>query len=184
MKSVYILLTKTNTIPARIIRKVNGDTYSHASLALDKELTELYSFARRNIRFPLIAGFIREDIDVGIFARNGDAPCALYELEINDDTYEAIQSRIKDMLNNYDAYKYNILGLLLYNFGIPIERRYHFVCSQFVAHILYTNGALKFPKKINLIRPADFCDLPELHEVYKGRLRNVKSHFLSSSRIT
>ena len=163
-------------MPARIIRRIIGDTYSHASLALDKDLNELYSFARRNLRFPMIAGFIHENINTGIFAQNEDAQCILYELEIDDEIYESIKSQIKDMINHYDTYKYNFIGLVLNNFGIPIERRYHFVCSQFVAYMLGTNGALKFPKEINLIRPADFCELPELNEVYKGKLRYVRSH--------
>lgn len=184
MKSVYILLTRTNTIPARLIHVITGDAYTHASIALDKDLNELYSFARRNMHIPLIAGLIHEDINTGVFAKNQDAPCALYEIQVSDDVYESIKSKVEYMMRNYDLYRYNFLGLAMNFFGIAYERQYHFVCSQFVAHLLEKCGAVNLHKNINLIKPADFCNLPGVNEVYKGRLRYVKLYSLQQDLIS
>ena len=174
MKSVYVLLTRTNTVPARLIHVITGDDYTHASISLDKDLNGLYSFARRNIHIPLIAGLIHENIHTGIFAQNLDAPCVLYEIKVSDDIYGDIKSGIEHMMRHYDLYRYNFIGLAMNFFGIPYGRKHHFLCSQFVAHILEKYGALSFDKNVNLIKPVDFCNLPELNEVYRGSLRYVK----------
>ena len=174
MKKIYILLTRTKTVIARLIHGVTGDMYTHASIALDGELNELYSFARRNLYLPLISGFIREDIYSGVFARNPDAPCALYEYKVSDEEYAALKTHIKDMADHFGMYKYNIVGLAAGIFGIPCERKHHFTCSQFVAHILKEHCSVKFNKNINLVKPADFSDIPEFNEIYSGKLKYVK----------
>jgi hypothetical protein len=180
MKSIYVLLTRTNTVPARLIHAITGDDYTHASISLDKDLNDLYSFARRSMRMPLIAGLIHENIYTGIFAQNLDAPCVLYEIRVHDTVYDSIKSAIERMMQDYDLYRYNFLGLAMNFFGIPYGRKYHFLCSQFVAHILDKYGALRFNKNINLIKPADFCNLPDLNEIYRGRLRYVKLYSLQN----
>lgn len=184
MKSVYVLLTRTNTVPARLIHIITGDAYTHASIAFDKDLNELYSFARRSIRIPLIAGLIHEDIYTGIFAKNLDAPCVLYEIKVTETVYEAMKLKIEYMMAHYDLYRYNFIGLAMCFFGIPYARRYHFLCSQFVAYILVKYGALNFNKNINLIKPADFCNFTELNEVYRGKLRYIKLYSMQQEIIS
>ena len=44
---LYVVLTRTNTIISRLIHLFTQDEYTHAALALDRELTEMYSFARQ-----------------------------------------------------------------------------------------------------------------------------------------
>ena len=48
MKKVYIVLTQTGTILSRAVKLYTGKQYNHASIALDEELEELYSFGRVN----------------------------------------------------------------------------------------------------------------------------------------
>ena len=48
MKEIYLILTYTGTIPSKMIKMYTKYTYSHVSLSLDKDLSEMYSFARRN----------------------------------------------------------------------------------------------------------------------------------------
>ena len=47
MKNIYILLTRSQTIVSRLVHLSTGDTYTHASIAWDDELTTLCGFARR-----------------------------------------------------------------------------------------------------------------------------------------
>ena len=62
MPTIYILLTNTRTAFSRLIGWSTGETYTHVAIALDRELRKVYSFARRNPRFLLPAGLVREDV--------------------------------------------------------------------------------------------------------------------------
>ena len=59
MKYVYVFLTRTGTKIANIIVMVTGDRFAHASISLDRELTQMYSFGRRRVTNPLYGGFIK-----------------------------------------------------------------------------------------------------------------------------
>lgn len=48
-KHIYIVLTRTNTLISRIIRLFMNDEYTHAAIALDKELNNMYSFGRKYV---------------------------------------------------------------------------------------------------------------------------------------
>ena len=47
--SVYIVLSKTQTLPSRVIKLWTREPYAHTSLAMDVELKEMYSFARKHL---------------------------------------------------------------------------------------------------------------------------------------
>ena len=51
---IYVLLSRTHTMPARLIRLFTGEPYSHTSIALDIELKSLYSFARKHIHLTAV----------------------------------------------------------------------------------------------------------------------------------
>lgn len=170
MKSVYILLTKTKTLFARCIHVITGDEFTHSSIALDLDLNRLYSFGRRYYYMPLLAGLVRENIHTGVFGRNKYAPCAVLELDVTDEIYDRIEKRMNDMLDNYDCWHYNILGLATCPLGIPYRRSRHFLCSQFVADVLSEAGALDMPCDISLMRPVDFLQLEQLQPIYRGKL--------------
>jgi inositol transport system substrate-binding protein len=174
MKSVYLLLTRTNTVSARIIRKLTRNFYSHVSISLDEGCNSFYSFARRNYYLPFIAGLITEDVESGIFGKYADTVCTLYELKTDDETYDKINEKITEMMMDYDRYRFNIIGLFACYFGISYKRRHHFFCSQFVACLLRDTEAVELPKDANLIKPVDFCKLPELTELYRGKLKHLK----------
>ena len=68
MPCVYILLTRTDTLFARLLHGLGKHRYTHASLALDRDLGRLYSFARRYEPFMLPGGFIRRTSTPGCSA--------------------------------------------------------------------------------------------------------------------
>ena len=49
-KKVYILLSKTKTVPSNLIKLMTREPYCHTSLALDISLDEMYSFARKGLK--------------------------------------------------------------------------------------------------------------------------------------
>lgn len=56
--SVYIVLSKTQTLPSRVIKLWTREPYAHTSLAMDVELKEMYSFARKHLYNPFDCGFL------------------------------------------------------------------------------------------------------------------------------
>ena len=46
-KKIYIVLTRTNTILSRLIGFIEDDEYTHASISLDRGLSQMYSFGRK-----------------------------------------------------------------------------------------------------------------------------------------
>lgn len=60
MKHIYILLTKTKSVPSRIIGLFTRATYTHVAIAFDDEPEIFYSFSRLRERFPLPGGLTTE----------------------------------------------------------------------------------------------------------------------------
>lgn len=170
MKAVYLLLTRTRTVLSRVIHASTGDAYTHISIALDRDLTRLYSFGRRQAWMPLPAGLVQESVHAGVFSRNGRSPCLLLEMAVTDAQHDALHGRIAAMLDAKDRYRYSLLGILLLKLDLAHERHRHMFCSQFVASLMQLTGTLRMPKPPSLMRPADFVGLPGLKRCYEGPL--------------
>ena len=112
MKNIYILLTRSDTIVSRAILFCTGADYTHASLAYDGELNCLSSFARRDPRFALPAGLVRENICEGFYALHDGIPCMLLSLTVSDEAHRRIAERVESMLSVREEYGYSLLGLL------------------------------------------------------------------------
>ena len=169
-KTVYIVLSATPTIPARIIRLLSGHVYSHVSITSDRSLGELYSFCRRYKYFPFPGGFVEEN-KVGVFNLFSKIPCEIYKFEMTDEESERFYKLMSDFKNNQRRYSYSFIGLLAMMFGIPLKRKRHFVCSQFVAYVLEESGITLFEKDVALIRPEDFVGMDGAKLVFKGNLK-------------
>lgn len=180
MKYIYILLTRTTSVPSRLIGRFTGEPFTHVSLSFDGGLTVLYSFARRYTRLPLPAGLTEERLDRGFYGTQGNIPCALLRLEVTDHIYYRARTKVLHMLQCRKDYTYSILGLLFCSLHIPLEFRNRYFCSQFVGKILSDSGALALPKPASLLHPSDFYDLDCLHVLYCGGLRNLRDLVLSA----
>ena len=178
MKPIYIILTKSRSLPSRLISRFTGDRYTHASLAFDDDLGSLYSFARRYASLPLPAGLVVEHLDRGFYRTQRGIPCEILRVIVPERVYYAARYKVRDMLCRAKEYRYSILGLILCRHGIAANLRGRFFCSQFVAQVLSDAGALCLPKPPSLMRPADFAD-PLLWYgngiecVYRGKLDSL-----------
>ena len=162
-KTIYILLTKSDSILSRIIHFITMDSYTHVSIAFDENLEQLYSSSRKNGRTVLPAGPCMEQISCGYYRKHASRiPCLLYELQV--------KREVQRIMENSEEYHYNIFGLLLCQFNIPYHRKRHYFCSQFVSEVLDKSGALKLPKDTSLMKPSDYMCLPELSYRFQGRL--------------
>lgn len=171
-RKIYVVLTQTGTCFSRAIKLYTKYNYNHTSIGLDKELKELYSFGRRKIYLPLHAGFVREQIDGGIFKLYKRTTCRVYEVNVTEEEYNQVKEIIDRFESEYDRYKYNFLGILAIMLHIPYQRRYHFVCSQFVAYVLKEGKIVDFDKHVSLVKPEDFDTLEKGQVVYSGLLSN------------
>jgi len=171
---IYILLSRTHTIPARLIRMFTGAAYSHSSIAMDVELKELYSFARRRIYNPFNAGFVDEDIESGIFGRDKNVYCCVYALPVTDRQYKIVRDELKHFIRNRDLYDYNFKGLVGVLFGKNVARDNNYFCSQFVSYILSRGGIELFEKEHGLVQPCDFHQQLEKQKIYEGKLTEYR----------
>ena len=180
MKPIYIILTKSRSLPSRLIAFCTGDRYTHAALAFDDDFASLYSFARRYASLPLPAGLVEEHLDRGFYRTQRGIPCEILRVMVPEQVYYAAKYRVRDMLCRAEDYRYSVLGLILCRLGIPADRRDRYFCSQFVAQVLSDAGALRLPKPPSLMRPADFAD-PGLFPwgriecVFSGRLDSLRA---------
>ena len=174
MKNIYILLSRTGTIPSKTIHAIKGGDYTHSSITLTPQTEEMYSFARRKINNFFKCGFVIENIHAQVFAQYPDCACAVYAIAISDIAYEKIQAKITEFKKNYDKAKYNFLGLFLLAFNIPLTRKWHYTCSQFVATLLELTEEIKLPKRPCLMLPCDFMNIKEARIIYRDKLCNCK----------
>ena len=174
MKKIYLLFSRTGTIPSRLIHGFLGGKFTHISIALTPDTDKFYSFARRTLHNPFNAGFYIESIHTHVFAKYPDCNCAVYSLEIDDESYEKLQKMIDDFVLNKELFDYNFLGLLPAKLGIKTSRRYHFTCSQFVATVLQKVRSIELPKHPSLMMPNDFLKISGIKSVYSGKIKNCK----------
>jgi len=165
---VYVLLTDTGTLFSRTIRFFTRDALNHVSIAFDKELNDVYSFGRKSQSNPFFAGFVKEDLRGVLFQHT---MCSLYKCTVSPAAYKDIRNRIKQMEQNSDLYKYNLLGMMCVAFKIQLERERAYFCSQFVASIFKENGVNIFDKPPLFVKPGDFQHTTKLELLYHGKLR-------------
>jgi len=180
MKEIKIVLTQTNTIISRTLKFFSKKPYNHISISFEDDCSTMFSFGRKVIWFPLIGGFVKEDINSGVFKLFPETKCKIYKFEVTDEDYDIICKRLNDFISKPDKYRYSILNVFLIRFNIPFERKYHYVCSSFVSYLL--KGIIPFNKEISLITPDDYNSL-NLKPVFEGRLCEYVNNKAGSIRV-
>lgn len=178
MKKIYILLMRSDTIYSKLIHKVTGDEYTHASISLN-DCQSFYSFARKeSSQKPWKAGFVEEKLNEGIVGENQSAPCALYSLEISQEQFLHLEQRVIQMRENSHMFKYSMNGLIFCYFQINYRRQHHYFCSQFVAELLDSVQCLTLKKEPTTVLPNDFVYEPNLQPQYFGTIKNLQNEYL------
>lgn len=170
MKNIYLVISQTGSILSRIIKRVTGDKYSHASIALQEDLSCMYSFGRIFKNFPIIGGFVKESPYYGAMQKFSDADIAVVELTVPDDKYQEINDYILNMYAHRKKYHYNFLGVLFAKRGVHLKRKNYFYCSEFIRHLLEQFGIVKNDDFTNIVRPAEFLNVRGGKIIYTGKL--------------
>jgi len=179
-RKIHIVASYTDTIPGRLIKfraklmfwhRYSGACYSHVSLSTDSNLSEMMSFARKEINNPFDAGLVKEDIRKGMYDLKPEiSRMAVMEIKVTAEQYDKITKTMKRYWDNKEKYKYNFPGLftmLIYARGIAPKNK--FFCSQWVATVLKESGIDIFDgRPARNIRPFDFYGALKRNIVYEG----------------
>lgn len=171
MKKIYIVLTHTGTTLSKIIKNYTKDEFSHVSIALDKQLKEMYSFGRMHPYNPFWGGFVHEDIDRGTFKRFHQTKAKVYSLEITEEQYKKVEENIRKIQE--ENYGFNIIGLFAVGFHKKIKINHTFYCAEFVKEVM--EKASIETNLPDIVKPEDFKDMKELQKIYEGMLREYKN---------
>ncbi len=168
-RRLYVVLTRTGTGVARVIRILTRKPYSHASISIDSSLPQMFSFCRNHQRFPLPASFNEEVVGKGVLGQFTNIPCEIYEIPITQEQYETVRNQLIHFMHFRKLYSYSLSGLVSIPLQIRRNLRYKFVCSQFVAYLLQECN-VTLEKPASLYSPEDLRHLPTAKLIYRGEL--------------
>ena len=168
-KYVYVLLTQTLTTSGKLIRKIIGGQYSHASISLDKDLNQMYSFARFRYHTPLVAGFTKESI-TSLGLGHDDVSIKVFKIPVKESQYNKIERTLKYFQENSKRYKYNLFGLIFYLTPIEFNIKDTYICTEFVSKLLASVNIKKKKLWRNRISPDEMIEALEEYEYYSGTL--------------
>lgn len=138
-KYIYVLFSATPYRMGRMIRVVTGEPYNHVSIALEEDLKELYTFARRYYRTPFYGGFVTEH--PYRYHHNGStATIRLCRLPVSEEQWQQLRQRIAHMSVHSGRYLYNHLSALLAPLHCKVTVRDAFTCAEFTVSVLQELG--------------------------------------------
>lgn len=168
-EKLYLVLVSTPGIFATIIKMVTRLKYIHIVLGMDEDLTECYSFGRRNPKIPFFSGFEKEEMDK-VVEHFPKALCMVTEINCTPEQKEQVWGRINYYKANAKRYHYTILGLPFILINRPFHQKRRYACSQFVARTLEDYHIRHFEKHYSLMTPRDFYEMPEKKILYVGTI--------------
>ena len=172
-QQIYIVLSQTGTILSKLLHLITKKEYNHSSISMNRELTQMYSFGRRNPYNPVSAGFVRESPHFGTFKRFSETDVAVLSLTVSEDTYKAIGTLLEEMIGCSKHFHYDFLGLCAAAFRVNYRRRNHFYCSAFVKNVLEKYGVEGVDALAPITHPVDFMSLPGAELIYRGKMRDL-----------
>ena len=173
-KRIYIVLSQTGTLPSRAIRLATGAEFNHASISMDKELTRMYSFARRHPYNPFWCGFVNECPTKGTFKRFPKTKAVVFEVDVTEETYQSISDQIDRMMSEQNKYHYNYIGLVFAWMHVARKKKNCYYCSEFVGEMLVKNNVAGAESLPEVVYPMNLAEL-QYPQIYKGRLLDYKA---------
>lgn len=177
---VYIVFTDTKTNLARMIKNYTKYPFSHVSISFSKDLSQMYSFGRKEAGNAFIGGFVKEDVGDHLFQR---ADCAVCKLAVNEDSYRRIWAYVQQMEREQEQFKYNFTGLFAVALNYQFDRKNAYFCSQFVAEALAAGDVRPAGKPPALMTPRDLFSSDSMELLYRGDMRNYPHLNLASDYV-
>lgn len=144
-KKIYVLFTTFHDNFANFLIKKYGYSYTHASISLDENKREFYSFTTKGFTLETAEKFSRHGIDGG----------QIYEINVTEQQYQQIKLELDRLSQTKSKYHYSYLGVFFCLLKMPFISKHYYFCSQFVAEMLKIANAIKLKKKAALYMPED-----------------------------
>lgn len=178
---IYIITSFTFTSLGKIITKFTNSNFSHASISLNSDLNEMYSF-NANYKNLLDNGLVKENIK-NFKKSNPNSIMQVSILFVKKDTIDKLSDILNDMISNKEKYHYHFLGLISVLFNINKINDFKMICSEFVARILsLLNIDISDDKSMNLISPKDISLLQfknnKIYTVFNGYINDYKPIYI------
>ncbi len=161
MNYLYVVFISTNTIMGKGIRLLTRNKYSHVTIAFERDLRAMYSFARYHINSPIYGGFVVERPGRYLHGEK-DVLVKICKIPIEPEEYERVCQEIEYFQQNREVMIYNTINALLSLLGKRLDVKDMYTCLEFATHLL------RYPR-MNAIRELE--RRLEEHEVYTGSLR-------------
>ena len=143
---IYVVFSSTPYKIGKAIRCLTGEQYNHVSIALDPELTQMYSFARRYYKTPFYGGFVKESLSRYQF-RDNKAIIRICKIPVTNQQYDRIKVRMRQMLRNSKQYLYNHMSVFGTLVKRPIKAKGAYTCAEFCVLVLNELGFSLTPTK-------------------------------------
>ena len=145
MRTITILLTKHRDRMSKFLYYLSWGGYTHSSISLD-DGTTYYSF---NFR-----GFCIETKEK--HKRHGVTESICFQINVSEEVYAHLKERITHFEENREKYRYTLFGVICCIFKLPFVKEDNYFCSQFIAELLLTSGAVDLKKSACLYLPNQF----------------------------
>ena len=145
MRTITILLTKHRDRMSMFLYFLSIGGYTHSSISLDDGLT-YYSF---NFR-----GFCIETKEK--HKKHGVTESVCFKVKVSERVYNLLKERIKHFEDNREKYQYTLFGVICCIFKYKFVKEDYYFCSQFIAELLSTSGAVELKKASCLYLPNHF----------------------------
>ena len=154
--AIYIMISKTHTGFSRLLRLFGKVRYSHAAIALDAELNDLYAFARPQKNGIFISHLVKENIYRYTFGTE-NVDVVIFKVQVTPKQYGWIADTIHRIAEDPE-YKYNLFSVI----SFPVTHGFHtykaFSCIEFVMFLLQGIG-YSMTKPIHSYRPDDLLEV-------------------------
>lgn len=136
---LYVVFSATPYRIGKVIRLFTQEPFNHVSIALDPQLSHMYSFARRHASTPFYGGFVKESLSRYHYRENSSR-IRICQLDVSESQYRSLQERLQAMHVNQKQYPYNYLSAFSAPFRKTIPVKDAYTCIDFTVHILQDIG--------------------------------------------
>lgn len=173
MKYVYVILSSTPTLIGKTLRLLSGRKLNHASISLDEDLNEMYSFARLRINTPLVGGFVKENYGRISCGGKFNVFVKIYKIPLSEYQYENVAKYVYSIRDDKEKYLYNLFAVVGYPFHKGFSIYKSFICSGFVIKAL-TAGNVSIAGFVG-IQPEDINNIISKYLFFEGNLSDYIS---------
>lgn len=182
MKRIYVFMVNLPTFANKCSYFFTRFKYSHISICLDSEFKKFYAFQKKNIKTPLVGGFMEENESYFFQAKNVTSlDEIIFEIPVSDEEYNEIFNFITRIKEDRE-YIFNYISVLFMFLmgGFKVYKSFH--CCEFACKVLKNVDSIKLPKKTYKMHPKDLYKVLLKFEHYEKTI-NIKDFELDDDNI-